>query len=470
MPISRPNVVILVPFTSQEESRILLWKHVKSWLQKTLDYPIVQGKHAFQDASLFNISIARNDAAQRAGDDWDVAIIHDADTILNPQQIKDGVRAAYETGAVTYPFTERYELDHLGTKMLLKDENSNWQAHLQKYTRNQPLGGCMIVRRDMWDLVRGFDSGFVGWGHEDGAFANACYVLSGKPVLRLPGKSLHLEHVKSPAKNSTNPIYLKNKKRIEHYLGAVGRPDAISVYSELRNKSIRNDTEHNIKWKYPKLDDKTFKHVALKMLLNDVASLLEHYGCTYWLSDGTLLGAIRENNLILHDHDIDLGVWAEDFDIRVIHDLLKKYGCSILRMQGKPEDGMIITIGRVGFHLDMFFYYPNNKNAKSADKNTIYSCLYELIKPYSTSNKAKRYDCVFPNFQPLVQREFLDRKYWVPKNAKEHLKAAYGHDWVVKKENWDLFKDQKNLKSHSLIADMAADRRKVEEYLKLRKA
>ena len=158
----------------------------------------------FQTADTYNLSLARNIASQKAGD-WEVAVIHDADTVINPQQIIAGVEAAYETGAVTYPYDERWELDFTGTKMLLADETSNWQQHLTKYTRNQPLGGCIIVRRDLMELVRGFDTGFVGWGHEDGAFAIACQILSGKLLQRIPGKSLHLEHVLAPAKQPNNP-------------------------------------------------------------------------------------------------------------------------------------------------------------------------------------------------------------------------------------------------------------------------
>jgi hypothetical protein len=463
-----PKTVLLVPFSSNDQSRILIWQHVHSWLTQTLDYPLYLGEHFPETPGTYNLSLARNLAAQKAGD-WEVAVIHDADTVINPQQITAGVAAAYETGAVTYPYTERWELDYTGTKMLLSDESSNWQQYMTPYTRNQPLGGCMIVRRDLWELVRGFDTGFVGWGHEDGAFATACQVLDGWRLLRIPGKSFHLEHVYAPAKNPDNPIYRANKARIDRYMQAGDQPNAHVLIQRLRDQSIPTDLENGIVWSIPQSDDKKMHQALALMLLRDVATVLEKYQCTYWLSDGTLLGAMRENDFIAHDDDVDLGVWAADFDIRVIHELLHKFGCRFGRLQGKPDDGMLITLQRAGVHLDLFFYYPL-KNSTSSEKSAIYCSSYMLLKPYDTSNMAKRYDYLYPDFKPLVRRSFKGHKFWVPENAKQHLVAAYGKDWQKPQPTWDTEKDQRNIKSHGIVKDMAADRQAIGEYLQLRRA
>ena len=461
-----PKTVLLVPFSSEDHSRIAIWRHVHNWLKQTLDYPLYIGEHIPDSPSVYNLSLARNHAASIAGD-WDVAVIHDADTVLNPQQIKTGVAAAMETGAVTYPYTERWELDFEGTQLLLQDEKSDWQSHMQPYTRNQPLGGCIIVRRDLWELVRGFDSGFVGWGHEDGAFAIACETLSGKRIQRVPGRSLHLEHIAAPAKRPDNPIYLANKKRIERYMKTLGKRDAITAIRNLRDESIETDKNHGITWATNN-DDTIMDHRAALMLLVDVTNVLDKYGCTYWLSDGTLLGAIRENGFIAHDYDVDLGVWAEDFDSRVVHELLSKFGCHILRLQGKPDDGMIITMGRVGIHLDMFFYYPTRqKFSTGASNSATYSCLYFLEKPYNTSNKARKYECITPKVKPLVRREFLGHEFWVPKNAKQHLKAIYGPEWQKPMADWDTERDQQNMNLLGIVSNMAAEREAVVTYLGL---
>ncbi len=468
MTAASPKTVLLVPFSSKDQSRILIWQHVKKWLDQTLDYPLTIGEHFPRTPDTYNLSLARNLAAQKAGD-WEVAVIHDADTVIGPQQIIAGVEAAYETGAVTYPYDERWELDFTGTKMLLTDENSNWQQHLTQYTRNQPLGGCIIVRRDLMELVRGFDTGFVGWGHEDGAFAIACQMLSGKLLQRIPGKSLHLEHVLAPAKQPDSPLYLANKERIDHYVHAGNQANGHKIIREIRNESITTDQANGITWPKPESKSKPMHAATAFMLLQDVTSVLEKYRCTYWLSDGTLLGAMRENDFIAHDNDVDLGVWAADFDIRVIHELMHRYNCNIARLQGKPHDGMIISVQRVDVHLDMFFYYPLAQPLEKHPDAKIYHSIYFLHKPFSTSNKARHYDCVYPDFKPLIRRKFRNREFWVPRDAEGHLTAAYGKNWIKPQSDWNTENDQPNLVRRGTAHDMSADRQLVEQFLEIRR-
>jgi len=464
MTAASPKTVLLVPFSSNDQSRILIWQHVKNWLHQTLDYPLTIGEHFPKTADTYILSLARNIASQKAGD-WEVAVIHDADTVINPQHIIAGVEAAYETGAVTYPYDERWELDFTGTKMLLADETSNWQQHLTKYTRNQPLGGCIIVRRDLMELVRGFDTGFVGWGHEDGAFAIAAQVLDGWRLLRIPGKSFHLEHVHAPAKNPNNPVYHANKARIDRYMHAGDQPDAHLLIQRLRDETIEIDTKHNITWKIPQSGDDRMDQALAFTLLRDVARVLEKYNCTYWLNDSTLLGAIRNNDFITNSKDTVLGVWAADFDVRAIHELFHKYGCRFGRLQGKPDDGMLITLQRAGTHIDLYFFYPLNKSASKTAQ--IYCSSYLLLKPYATSNQAQRFDYIYSDFMPLIRSNFRGLKFWIPKKATHFLEATYGKDWNTLQEELNTPLKPHNIKPRGIVSDMTINRQAVEQYLKL---
>lgn len=227
------RVVALVPFTSDEQSRIVIWEALQSWWQKNLGLPIFVGE---SDPSMFNMSLARNRAAKKAGD-WDVAVILDADTLISAQQVKKGIDLALETGAVVYPYTERWELDSKGTRMFLDDPSSRWWQHASMH-KWEHFGGCIIVTRELWDLVRGFDPGFVGWGHEDGAFLAACTTLSGQQFKRVKGKVIHLEHKPSPIKNPAHPTYLANRKRMARYTQATKQPNAKELIRGLRDESI----------------------------------------------------------------------------------------------------------------------------------------------------------------------------------------------------------------------------------------
>lgn len=227
------RAVTLVPFSSEEPSRIIAWEAVRNWWRKNVNFPVIVGE---SDPSMFNMSLARNRAAKRAGN-WDIAVILDADTLVSQEQVKKGVLLAHKTGAVVYPYTERWELGKKGTEMFLANPESNWHEHAKRHAWEH-FGGCIIVTRELWDKVQGFDPGFIGWGHEDGAFLAACTVLSGKPFKRVDGRLFHLEHKPSPVKNPWHPQYLANRKRMTRYTEASKQTNAPELIRKLRDETI----------------------------------------------------------------------------------------------------------------------------------------------------------------------------------------------------------------------------------------
>ncbi len=229
---SGPKVVTLVPFTSNEPSRIIAWDAVQIWWHNNVGLPLFVGE---SDPSAFNISLARNRAAKKAKN-WDIAVILDADTLISQKQIKEGVSLALSTGAVIYPYTERWELSDVGTKKFLVNSKSNWHQYAKRHAYEH-FGGCIIVTRKLWDTVRGFDPKFVGWGHEDGAFLAACTILSNQQCKRVSGKLFHLDHNPSPEKSPLHPQYIANRKRMTRYTEAIRQPNAKELILELRDES-----------------------------------------------------------------------------------------------------------------------------------------------------------------------------------------------------------------------------------------
>ncbi|MBP9738651.1 hypothetical protein KBD20_03110 [Candidatus Saccharibacteria bacterium] len=227
------KVVTLVPFKSNDPSRIAVWKAVQASWRTNVGIPIFIGQ---ADPLEFNVSLARNRAAKKAGN-WDVAVILDADTLISHQQVIEGINLAIKTGAVVYPYAERWELNHEGTKMFLANPKSEWHQHAKRHAWEH-FGGCIIVTRELWDLVRGFDPGFVGWGHEDGAFLAACTTLSGKPFKRGKGRLFHLEHKPSTEKSPVHPTYIANRKRMTRYTQATKQVNAPELIRNLRDETI----------------------------------------------------------------------------------------------------------------------------------------------------------------------------------------------------------------------------------------
>lgn len=53
---------------------------------------------------------------------------------------------------------------------------------------------------------------------------------------------------------------------------------------------------------------------ALRCMLLDLVPVLEEAGCIYWLDFGTLLGVYRDDDIILHDNDCDIGILNPDWE------------------------------------------------------------------------------------------------------------------------------------------------------------
>jgi len=76
----------------------------------------------------------------------------------------------------------------------------------------------------------------------------------------------------------------------------------------------------------------------LRQLQQLVAIFEEHNTC-YWLDSGTLLGIVREGQLLAWDGDIDIGIWWKPFN--QLHPLLRAfsdvgYSVNCRRYRGKP--------------------------------------------------------------------------------------------------------------------------------------
>lgn len=154
--------------------------------------------------------------------------------------------------------------------------------------------------------------------------------------------------------------------------------------------------------------------------LSDLKKYLDKAQIPFFLISGTLLGCIRENKLLGHDKDIDIGVW-EDQTLENLQDICRKSGCFYTLPIYSPD---ILVIRHVnGITIDIFIHYREQNSYWHAGKKT------------------KWHNSPFE----LIQHPFLENHYLIPKNYDLYLTENYGRDWRIPRVNFDSALDTPNI-------------------------
>ncbi|MFV0577312.1 MAG: LicD family protein [Fusobacterium ulcerans] len=119
---------------------------------------------------------------------------------------------------------------------------------------------------------------------------------------------------------------------------------------------------------------------------------------------GTLLGVIREEDLISYDQDIDIFLLEKEKFLNELF-LLRKNGFEVARYDIRG----IISLIRNGEYIDIYFF--NNY------KDNIKRCCTEFLPSYFLEEK--------------IERKFLDEKFYIPQKYKEFLLFEYGKNWNI---------------------------------------
>ncbi len=142
--------------------------------------------------------------------------------------------------------------------------------------------------------------------------------------------------------------------------------------------------------------------------LVSIKNVLDKYNIKWCLTGGTLLGAVRDNELILDDYDDDIWVF-NPIPNELINDLIKD-NFRICRYEGR----YVLSFIRNGFPIDFCFM------------NNIYSGLYSTLEPrYSVFNFSENF---FENMPTIKLRNV---EYPIPNHIENFLNFFYFDTWKI---------------------------------------
>lgn len=155
---------------------------------------------------------------------------------------------------------------------------------------------------------------------------------------------------------------------------------------------------------------KTLDLKKAKKNLLDIKDILDKHSISFGLIYGTLLGAIRENNFIEHDEDIDLSMLEEYKEnlLAVLQDIIDA-GFRVLRYDGK-----LLSISRDNEYIDFYFFKKTGSSYRKCDVGL------KAKTKYLEETKA------YP---------FLGKDFQIPIEAEKFLIELYGKNWETPIKN-----------------------------------
>ena len=159
--------------------------------------------------------------------------------------------------------------------------------------------------------------------------------------------------------------------------------------------------------------------------LDEGASILESLKIPYYVCDGTILGIVRDKQLIAHDNDIDVAV-AQEVDLELLISLFIDRGFNVGRKvfyRGKIQQLILYSEQQVIF--DICFW-------RAAGDGYHYHFVPE------TPKGRRQQDIYFTNPEYV---SFCGRCYPTHPRISDWLLEHYGNDWRVPKRvkgDWRL--------------------------------
>lgn len=207
--------------------------------------------------------------------------------------------------------------------------------------------------------------------------------------------------------------------------------DSFPIFSRILRRILSPYIKYKNK-KYRKLRNINFQDKAVKVF-SQFCEALNEANIEYWLTFGTLLGAIREKGFISHDLDIDVAVFS-DVDFEIMHEKLIRKGFKLSRKieiytNNASEVGFEKNYTKDSVSIDIFVFHKGEEyivythdflDSTTIGGLTIYNVVRRLTLPLNG----------------FIDYTFLNNKVLIPQNYPEYLSAHYGSDYMIPNPKW----------------------------------
>ncbi len=230
---------------------------------------------------------------------------------------------------------------------------------------------------------------------------------------------------------------------------------------------------------------------ATKKVFREAAATLQKTGVFFWLDQGSLLGCIRDRQLIAWDHDIDFGVWKDQANRELLISHFEDRG---FRVEDIPREmDCIHFLGVSGKKVDITFYQKDGSSASTkwvapkggllrrlirkiedcleqpgGSKGGIRNNTLKLVAIDAFSgivrslpdffrewmlSRIKPLNLRYPSagivkwhvpldvFGAFKEIHFLGVGVHIPAEPEKYLSFVYGPDWRIPKRKWDWWKE-----------------------------
>lgn len=195
------KVVVVMPYRAHP-NRDPLKAFTLKWIRDHYNYPVIE---ADSDTHEFAAGAARNKALRAAGG-WDIALMHDADTIAHPDGVAKAISHASRADQMIVTGDAHMYCDRDSSARILASGVPMFPRPMSFDNRGiyeRPGGGIVAISRSTFERTGGYVESLMSWGFEDLVFLQCCNLFADGHGWAAGHINLHLYHPPAPRNADT---------------------------------------------------------------------------------------------------------------------------------------------------------------------------------------------------------------------------------------------------------------------------